>query len=50
MSTFRRLLGFLAPYRGQVIITAVEAGPFPPALMARAMVWSVEAGRIQSCG
>jgi len=35
---------------GQVIITAVEAGPFPPALMARAMVWSVEAGRIQSCG
>ena len=25
MSTFRRLLGFLAPYRGQVIITAVLA-------------------------
>ena len=23
--TFRRLLGFLAPYRGQVIITAVLA-------------------------
>ena len=25
MSTFRRLLGFLGPYRGQVIITAVLA-------------------------
>ena len=25
MSTFRRLLGFLAPYRGEVIITAVLA-------------------------
>src|SRR5438128_950717 len=35
---------------GQVIITSVEAGPFPPELIAQAMVWSVEAGRIQACG
>ena len=35
---------------GQVIITSVEAGPFPPELIARAMVWTVEAGRIQACG
>ena len=35
---------------GQVVITSVEAGPFPPELIARAMVWTVEAGRIQPCG
>lgn len=35
---------------GQVIITSVEAGPFPPELMARAMVWTVVAGRIEPCG
>ena len=35
---------------GQVIITSVEAGPFPPELIAKAMVWNVEAGRIQACG
>ena len=35
---------------GQVIITSVEAGPFPPELIARAMVWTVEEGRIQACG
>jgi DNA replication and repair protein RecF len=35
---------------GQVVITSVEAGPFPPELIARAMVWTVEAGRIQACG
>jgi DNA replication and repair protein RecF len=35
---------------GQVVITSVEAGPFPSELIARAMVWTVEAGRIQPCG
>jgi DNA replication and repair protein RecF len=35
---------------GQVIITSVEAGPFPPELIARAMVWTVAGGRIQACG
>jgi DNA replication and repair protein RecF len=35
---------------GQVIVTSVEAGPFPPDLIARAMVWSVAEGRIQACG
>jgi len=35
---------------GQVIITSVEAGPFPPELMANAMVWTVVAGRIEACG
>jgi DNA replication and repair protein RecF len=36
--------------RGQVIITSVEAGPFPPDLIAQAMVWTVSEGRIQACG
>ena len=36
--------------RGQVIVTSVEAGPFPADLIARAMVWTVEEGRIQACG
>jgi DNA replication and repair protein RecF len=35
---------------GQVIITSVEAGPFPPDLIARAMVWTVTEGRIEPCG
>jgi DNA replication and repair protein RecF len=35
---------------GQVIITSVEAGPFPPDLIARAMVWTVAEGRIEPCG
>jgi DNA replication and repair protein RecF len=35
---------------GQVIITSVEAGPFPPDLIAKAMVWTVIEGRIQPCG
>jgi DNA replication and repair protein RecF len=35
---------------GQVVITSVEAGPFPPELISRAMVWTVEKGGIQACG
>ena len=35
---------------GQVIITSVEAGPFPPELMANSMVWTVAGGRIEACG
>jgi DNA replication and repair protein RecF len=35
---------------GQVIVTSVEAGPFPPELIAAAMVWTVTEGRIQPCG
>jgi len=35
---------------GQVIVTSVEAGPFPPELMAGAMVWTVIEGKIQACG
>ncbi len=35
---------------GQVIITSVEAGPFPPSLISNAMVWSVIGGKIQACG
>lgn len=35
---------------GQVIITSVEAGPFPPDLIAQAMVWTVNKGSIQPCG
>jgi DNA replication and repair protein RecF len=35
---------------GQVIVTSVEAGPFPPDLIARAMVWTVAEGKIQACG
>jgi DNA replication and repair protein RecF len=34
----------------QVIITSVEAGPFPPDLMARASVRCIEAGEIGACG
>jgi len=35
---------------GQVIITSVEAGPFPPDLIAKAMVWTVSEGKIEACG
>ena len=35
---------------GQVIVTSVEAGPFPPDLIANAMVWTVTEGRIEPCG
>jgi DNA replication and repair protein RecF len=35
---------------GQVIITSVEAGPFPPELISSARVWSVVAGEIRACG
>ena len=34
---------------GQVIVTSVEAGPFPPELIAKAMVWTVNSGRIEPC-
>jgi DNA replication and repair protein RecF len=43
------LLGEVAA-GGQVIITSVEAGPFPPELIARATVWTVDQGRIAPCG
>jgi DNA replication and repair protein RecF len=36
--------------RGQVVITSVDAGPFPPDLIAAATVWSVQAGQVQPCG
>ena len=35
---------------GQVVMTSVEAGPFPPELIGGATVWSVSQGRIQACG
>jgi DNA replication and repair protein RecF len=35
---------------GQVVITSVESGPFPPGLLANAKVWTVDQGRIQPCG
>jgi DNA replication and repair protein RecF len=35
---------------GQVVITSVETGPFPPELIAQAMVWKVAGGRIEPCG
>ena len=35
---------------GQVIVTSVESGPFPPDLIAQARVWTVSGGRIQACG
>jgi len=35
---------------GQVIITSVEAGPFPPELMSRARVWTVVGGEVKPCG
>ena len=36
--------------RGQVVITSVDPGPFPPDLIAAATVWSVQAGQVQPCG
>ena len=35
---------------GQVIVTSVEVGPFPPELIAAAMVWTVSQGQIEACG
>jgi len=35
---------------GQVIITSVEAGPFPPELISSARVWTVLGGEISTCG
>jgi DNA replication and repair protein RecF len=35
---------------GQVIVTSVEAGPFPAELISSAMVWTVDQGRIEPCG
>lgn len=35
---------------GQVVITGVESESFPPGLIAGARVWTVTAGRIESCG
>jgi DNA replication and repair protein RecF len=35
---------------GQVVITSVDVGPFPPDLIAKASVWSVQAGQVQPCG
>ena len=35
---------------GQVIVTSVEAGPFPPDLIAHSLVWTVSEGRITPCG
>jgi DNA replication and repair protein RecF len=35
---------------GQVIITSVEAGPFPPELISNARVWTVSGGEISACG
>jgi len=35
---------------GQVIITSVEAGPLPPALMAGSLVRCIERGTVRSCG
>ena len=43
------LLGHVAQ-GGQVIVTSVEAGPFPPELIARSMVWTVTEGTIDACG
>ena len=35
---------------GQVIITSVEAAPFPPELISSARVWTVLGGEISTCG
>lgn len=35
---------------GQVIVTSVETGPFPPELIAAARVWRVSQGTIEPCG
>ena len=35
---------------GQVIITSVEASPFPADLISEAKLWTVEGGKIEPCG
>jgi DNA replication and repair protein RecF len=35
---------------GQVIITSVEVGPFPPEMIAGASVWTVDRGEVNPCG
>jgi DNA replication and repair protein RecF len=35
---------------GQVVITSVDVGPFPPDLIAKASIWTVEAGQVEPCG
>ncbi|HSS93397.1 MAG TPA: DNA replication/repair protein RecF [Candidatus Dormibacteraeota bacterium] len=35
---------------GQVVITSVDAGPFPADLIASAKVWCVTAGQVTPCG
>ena len=35
---------------GQVIVTSVEADPFPSALMERAAVRCISGGRVEACG
>jgi DNA replication and repair protein RecF len=35
---------------GQVVITSVDVGPFPPDLIAKATIWNVEAGQVRACG
>src|ERR1700730_5210256 len=35
---------------GQVVITSVDAGAFPPELLAAANVWEVHAGQVTPCG
>ena len=35
---------------GQVVITSVDAGPFPPDLLDGAKVWKVDHGQVQACG
>src|SRR5258707_7331553 len=35
---------------GQVVITSVDVGPFPPELIAGATIWSVEAGGVKARG
>jgi DNA replication and repair protein RecF len=34
----------------QVVVTSVEAGPFPAGLMSRAAVRCIEAGEVRDCG
>jgi DNA replication and repair protein RecF len=35
---------------GQVVITSVDVGPFPPDLIVKASIWNVEAGQVKPCG
>jgi hypothetical protein len=35
---------------GQVVITSVDAGPFPPEMIAAAKVWQVHSGQVTPCG